>query len=684
MVDLMATDSLEGCCLPELLDIDWPRPPEGWLAESAVMAGSAAYVASLAAEAATKIARTTALHIADLTPVAQGWLLREVQNRKGQSPLSSNGQALSAATELDLVLDSGATGHFVKPNAKLTNVRPTSKSVQGASGDVMRGLQEGDLGQLNGVMRVQGLQQSLLSVSKLTSQHDVCVVFTAQEAYIIPRRHLMSELAIAGPAVASRDRAGLYRTTPTKLDAGLNRVRARPDAKRKLRFQRKEKLGRGSALQLLANASGMSYPLGRPNLKRHRSEPTPRHSALAGDELQVLILATSGDMALASIVADRTGVNMNRVRQDMERSPRHWAHEAAEYSLLTCNECGRPGWPDCVCGQVGVQEEDVEDRSKILSAYNYMDQPAENPAVLFHRRLGHLPIPRMLAAFKEGDPGIQGLTEESIKAMPWCPQCAACKSTRKGHPRVAKGRKRTQTINAVIHTDTMERIVPSMAPGRHTRIQTFVDEATRYIWVEYFSDKKAETFMHVLEKFETRAQIQHRTSVQWKGDAGTPVLSYFSDSAGELCGRRSKARLANKGIELRLSVPHESQTNGIAERANRTLLDTTRILLHQAGLPLPFWALAMDMAVWLVNRAPTKSLSGSRSPYEAYHGTKPNRDKHARVRVEVLGVDPQGEAQTKIKADAHCQGNAIRRLQRHGLQGFQSLGSHHQEGEGAP
>ena len=156
-----------------------------------------------------------------------------------------------------------------------------------------------------------------------------------------------------------------------------------------------------------------------------------------------------------------------------------------------------------MCGQVGVQEEDVEDRSKILSAYNYMDQPAENPAVLFHRRLGHLPIPRMLAAFKEGDPGIQGLTEESIKAMPWCPQCAACKSTRKGHPRVAKGRKRTQTTNAVIHTDTMERIVPSMAPGRHTRIQTFVDEATRYIWVEYFSDKKAETFMHVLEKFET-------------------------------------------------------------------------------------------------------------------------------------------------------------------------------------
>ena len=105
------------------------------------------------------------------------------------------------------------------------------------------------------------------------------------------------------------------------------------------------------------------------------------------------------------------------------------------------------------------------------------------------------------------------------------------------------------------------------------------------------------------------------------------MLSYFTDSAGEICGRRSKGRLADKGIELRLSVPHESQTNGIAERANRSVLDMTRILLYQSRLPLPFWALAMDMAVWLLNRSPTKALSGNRSPYtyEAYYGRKPER-----------------------------------------------------------
>ena len=116
--------------------------------------------------------------------------------------------------------------------------------------------------------------------------------------------------------------------------------------------------------------------------------------------------------------------------------------------------------------------------------------------------------------------------------------------------------------------------------------------------------------------------------MQWKGDAGSPLLSYVSDSPGELGGRRCKARLANKGIELRLSVPHESQTNGIAERANRTLLDTTRILLHQAGLPLPFWALAMDMAAWLINRCPLYTSDAADERCRPIEKTDPQRFDH--------------------------------------------------------
>ena len=54
-------------------------------------------------------------------------------------------------------------------------------------------------------------------------------------------------------------------------------------------------------------------------------------------------------------------------------------------------------------------------------AYNYVDKPPENPAVLFHRRMGHMTVPRMIQAFKDGgDHGIEWLTLKAIRDMPWC------------------------------------------------------------------------------------------------------------------------------------------------------------------------------------------------------------------------------------------------------------------------
>ena len=69
-----------------------------------------------------------------------------------------------------------------------------------------------------------------------------------------------------------------------------------------------------------------------------------------GAEKQVLILASTGDMALACVVADRLNVDIQKVRQEMTGAPGHWATIAAETSLLTCPICRHPGWPDCDCG----------------------------------------------------------------------------------------------------------------------------------------------------------------------------------------------------------------------------------------------------------------------------------------------------------------------------------------------
>ena len=46
-------------------------------------------------------------------------------------------------------------------------------------------------------------------------------------------------------------------------------------------------------------------------------------------------------------------------------------------------------------------------------------------------------------------------------------------------------------------------------------------------------------------------------------------------------------------------------------------------MIHSAGLPLSFWAEAVNTAVYLRNRSPMSSLKDS-TPYEYWHNEKPD------------------------------------------------------------
>ena len=52
-------------------------------------------------------------------------------------------------------------------------------------------------------------------------------------------------------------------------------------------------------------------------------------------------------------------------------------------------------------------------------------------------------------------------------------------------------------------------------------------------------------------------------------------------------------------------------------------MEKTRSMLLEAGLPESFWAEAMNTAVYLHNRSPTRSLEG-KTPYRAWNGIKPD------------------------------------------------------------
>ena len=69
--------------------------------------------------------------------------------------------------------------------------------------------------------------------------------------------------------------------------------------------------------------------------------------------------------------------------------------------------------------------------------------------------------------------------------------------------------------------------------------------------------------------------------------------------------------------------------NGVAERMNRTLLETVRPMLSAHGIPFCFWGEAINTAMHIKNRTPGASI-GFKTPYELWYGRKPSLD-HLRV-----------------------------------------------------
>lgn len=95
-----------------------------------------------------------------------------------------------------------------------------------------------------------------------------------------------------------------------------------------------------------------------------------------------------------------------------------------------------------------------------------------------------------------------------------------------------------------------------------------------------------------------------------------------SDNGTEYTSEKFNKFCEDAGIEHQHTTPYTPQQNGVVERKNRTLMEMTRYLLHDKGLPKKFWAEAAHTSVFLLNRLPTKALQ-QKTPFEAWYGYKP-------------------------------------------------------------
>jgi transposase InsO family protein len=133
---------------------------------------------------------------------------------------------------------------------------------------------------------------------------------------------------------------------------------------------------------------------------------------------------------------------------------------------------------------------------------------------------------------------------------------------------------------------------------------TFLDEYSHWCWIATIDDKSSATvnreFRRLIKQIETETELK---------------IKYLRTDGGGEYERDLKPILEEMGIQHEPTAPYSPQSNGKAERLNRTLKTFARAMLYQANMPKSFWAEAMTTAAYLINRLPSEAINDE-IPYE--------------------------------------------------------------------
>jgi hypothetical protein len=218
---------------------------------------------------------------------------------------------------------------------------------------------------------------------------------------------------------------------------------------------------------------------------------------------------------------------------------------------------------------------------------------------LWHMRLGHMSERGMDLLSKRGL--LCGLITGKLD---FCEHCVLGKQKRVAFSTTIH---RTKGTLDYIHSDLWGPSQVTSKGGAQYMV-TFIDDFSRKVWV-YFLKAKNEVFATFKQ---WKCMIEKQTCKQ--------IKRLRTDNGLELCSGEFNAFCDGQGIVRHRTVRHTPQQNGVAESMNKTLLEKARCMLLNASLCNEFWAEAVSMACYLVNRSPSTAI-GCKTPEEVFTGT---------------------------------------------------------------
>ena len=186
----------------------------------------------------------------------------------------------------------------------------------------------------------------------------------------------------------------------------------------------------------------------------------------------------------------------------------------------------------------------------------------------------------------------------------------SCVSCVKGKLSRVTMKPRTQKATSrgdVIFTDVCGPLPVESLSGKRYLI-TFTDSFSSFKDVSLMRGKSEA--LRCFKEFQARFERSNNCKIQL----------VYSDNGEEYRGLVEY--LCEQGIEWEIAAPYTPQQNGVAERLNRTVMESSRSMLQQPGLPDTFRVEAVSTAVSLHNITSTTSNTG-KTPMEVLTGKVP-------------------------------------------------------------
>jgi transposase InsO family protein len=225
---------------------------------------------------------------------------------------------------------------------------------------------------------------------------------------------------------------------------------------------------------------------------------------------------------------------------------------------------------------------------------------------LWHRQLAHVRMNNLNKLLKREH--ILGLTNVDFEKNRICRACQAGKQVGAPHP--AKNVLTTTRPLELLCMDIFG-LVAYVSIGGNKYGFVIVDDYSRYTWVFFVKDKSK--VHEILKKFATRT----------RNEFDVKIKRVRSDNGTEFKNTNIEEYLDEEGIGRELDVLYTPQQNGIAERKNRTLIESARTKLDEYKTSDSFWADAINTSCHAINHLHLHKLC-HKTAYELLTGKKPN------------------------------------------------------------